>query len=88
MADITMYKDEAKRNAFVAKAKASLEQIRERVNDQAGIVAIEPESGDYFVGDTLGKANDLAYPKYPDRWLYFVRLDDPQAGMPLPTWSL
>ena len=51
-----------------------------------GVVAIEPESGDYFVGATLGKANDLAFERYPDRWLYFVRLDDPAAAMPMPTW--
>jgi hypothetical protein len=49
-------------------------------------VAIEPESGDYFVGATLGKANAAAYEKYPDVWVYFARLDDPEAAIALPTW--
>ncbi len=49
-------------------------------------MAIEPESGDYFVGKTLGQANDAAFAKYPDRWVYFMRIDNPKAAMPLKTW--
>ncbi|MGC8837019.1 MAG: hypothetical protein ACP5UM_01270 [Anaerolineae bacterium] len=86
MADVSMYKDKEKWNAFVAKGKAAFERLREELAGQQGVVAIEPESGDYFVGATLGKANALAFQKYPDQWLYFVRLDNPDAAMPLPTW--
>ena len=50
------------------------------------MVAIEPESGEYFVGATLGKADAAAFARYPDKWVYFVRLDDPEAAIALPTW--
>ena len=50
------------------------------------VVAIELESGDYFVGATLGQANDAARHRYLDQWLYFVRLDNPQAALPLAVW--
>ena len=50
------------------------------------MVAIEPESGEYFVGGTLGKADAAAYAKHPDAWVYFARLDDPEAAIALPTW--
>ncbi len=50
------------------------------------IVAIEPESGDVFLGKTLGLADKAAFEKYPDQWVYFVRLDNPEAAIPLPTW--
>jgi hypothetical protein len=48
--------------------------------------AIEPESGDWFLGATLGQANDAAYLGHPDKWLYFCRLDDSGAEIVLPTW--
>ena len=50
------------------------------------MVAIEPESGDYFVGQTLGQANEAAFAKHPDRWVYFMRIDNPEAATPLKTW--
>jgi hypothetical protein len=53
---------------------------------KTGVVAIEPESGDYFLAPTLGKANDAAFAQYPDRWVYFARLDDHAAAIALPTW--
>jgi hypothetical protein len=37
------------------------------------IVAIEPYSGDYFVGNTVIEAGDKAKAKYPDKIFYFVR---------------
>ena len=83
---MAMYQDKATREAFIAKAKEVFERIKGELEGQEGIVAIEPESGDYFVGKTLGKANDAAFQKYPDKWLYFVRLDNPEAALPLRTW--
>jgi hypothetical protein len=50
------------------------------------VVAIEPESGDYFLGATLGKANAAAFAQYPDEWVYFARLDKLEAAIALPTW--
>ena len=83
---MAMYQDKAVREAFIAKAKEVFERIKGELEGQEGIVAIEPESGDYFVGKTLGKANDAAFQKHPDKWLYFVRLDNPEAALPLKTW--
>ena len=37
-------------------------------------VAIEPESGDYFVGKTLGEATQAARKSYPDRWTHAMRI--------------
>lgn len=86
MADISLWQDKAARAAFEANAKAQLEGLRSELGDQLGVIAIEPKSGEIFIGETLGKANDAAHRKYPDRWLYFARLDNPQAGIALVTW--
>jgi hypothetical protein len=86
MADVTMWQDNKVRNAFEAKAKALLKGLLPKLEGQTGIVAIEPESGDYFVGATLGRADAAAYAKYPDKWVYFVRLDNPEAAIALATW--
>jgi hypothetical protein len=86
MADTALYKDKKARQAFIAKSKEVFEEIKNKLEGQEGVVAIEPESGEYFVGKTLGAANDAAFAKYPDGWVYFVRLDDPEAAMPLATW--
>jgi hypothetical protein len=81
-----MYRDKATREVFIAKAKEVYEKIKDELEGKEGLVAIEPESGDYFVGQTLGQANDAAFAKYPDYWVYFMRLDNPEAAMPLKTW--
>jgi hypothetical protein len=70
----------------MAQGRAILAKVRAQVNGRSGIVAIEPESGDWFVGETLGQANSAAYARHPDRWVYFCRLDDPEAEIVLPTW--
>jgi glutathione S-transferase len=86
MADTTIWNEKEARVAFETKARARLEELNAELKGQAGVVAIEPKSGDYFVGETLGKADAAAYARYPDEWVYFVRLDDPQAAIALPTW--
>jgi hypothetical protein len=86
MADVAMWQDGKVRAAFEAKAKARLVELQSELEGQAGIVAIEPESGDHFLGATLGKANAAAFERHPDQWLYFARLDDPEAAIALPTW--
>lgn len=88
MADISIWQDRKAREAFIAKGRELFERIKGELegHEDAAIVAIEPESGDYFVGKTLGKANAAAAAKYRDRWLYFVRLDNPEAAIPLPAW--
>jgi hypothetical protein len=88
MPDVSIWKDKAARAAFVAKGRERFEAITADLAGQEGmaIVAIEPESGDYFLGRTLGQANRAASEKHLDRWIYFVRIDDPEAAIPLPTW--
>lgn len=88
MADISIWQDKEARAAFVAKGKKAFEKIKGELEGREGavVVAIEPESGDYFVGETLGKADRAAFEQYPDRWMYFARLDNPEAAIPLPTW--
>jgi hypothetical protein len=81
-----MWTDKKVKAEFETKAKVLFEELQAKLEGQAGIVAIEPESGDHFVGATLGKANAAAFEKYPDKWVYFVRLDNPQAAIALPTW--
>jgi len=86
MADTALYKDKKARQTFIARGQEVFEEIKGKLEGQEGVVAIEPESGEYFVGQTLGAANDAAFARYPDGWVYFVRLDDPEAAMPLATW--
>ena len=86
MADVAMWENKKVRAEFEARAKARFDESQADLADKAGVVAIEPQSGDYFVGLTMGKACAAAYEKYPDQWVYFVRLDNPGAAIPLPTW--
>jgi hypothetical protein len=85
MPDTTYWSDPAARSALKEQGRAILARILDQVGPGA-VVAIDPASGEHFVGRTLGQANDLAYARYPDRWLYFARTDDPDAEIVLPTW--
>jgi len=86
MADVTLWQSKEARAAFQSKAKVRLAELRPELAAHTGMIAVEPESGDYFFGPTLGKANDAAFAKYPDKWVYFARLDDLDAAIMLPTW--
>jgi hypothetical protein len=81
-----MYKDKKVRGAFVEKAKEIFEAKKGEFGLEAGVVGIEPESGDVFVSAMLGEVNAKAYAKYPDEWIYYTRIEDPDAGLPLRTW--
>ena len=86
MADVAMWTDKKVKAEFEAKARSLFEELRPELEVQEGVVAIEPESGEYFVGATLGKADAAAYAQHPDTWVYFVRLDNSEASIALPTW--
>jgi hypothetical protein len=86
MADVAMWTDKQVKAEFEARGKARLAELAAELEGKTGVVAIEPESGEYFVGATLGKVNDAAFAVHPDKWFYFARLDDPQAAIALPTW--
>ncbi len=80
--------DKAKRQRFIAKAQKVYDILKVELEpgDEGGIVAIHPESGDHFLGRTLNDADQKAFAKYPDQWLYFVRIGSPEAALPLKTW--
>jgi len=61
---------------FARKAKAIYETIREEMeaNYKGKIVAIDPESGEYFIGDTGMEASKKGKEKYPGRVLFRVRV--------------
>jgi len=86
MPDVRYWSNEGARQALLEQGRRAFARIQDQLGAESGVVAVEPDSGDYFVGATLGKANDAAYLRHPDRWLYFVRLDDPAAEIVLPTW--
>jgi hypothetical protein len=86
MPETIYWEDQAAYQAFMDAGRAVFARIQGQLHGQQGVVAIEPASGAYYVGRTLGKANDAAYGRHPDTWLYFVRLDDPSAEIALPTW--
>ena len=58
--------------------KQKAEIIFERINDNSDlkgkIVAIEPESGDYFIGDSELDAYNKANKTHPNKKFYFKRI--------------
>jgi hypothetical protein len=86
MPEVRYWSDVSARRELVEKGREAFERIKGQLQVERGVVAIEVDSGDHFVGTTLGRANEGARVRYPDRWLYFRRLDDPKAEMILPTW--
>ena len=52
------------------------ERLRERLesSDLGRFVCIEPESGDFFLGDTLDEAVNQAIDAYPDRLTHTLRI--------------
>jgi hypothetical protein len=86
MPDVRYWSDERARKALMDEGRHVVAQVQSELEGRSGVIAIEPESGAYWIGATLGKANDAAYPHAPDRWLYFRRLDDPDAEILLPSW--
>ncbi|MFQ6057845.1 MAG: hypothetical protein ACE5MB_03060 [Anaerolineae bacterium] len=61
---------------FSARGKQVYEGIKAGLEPEhkGEIVAIEPDSGDYFLGKTVGEAGEKAKEKYPDKIFYFVRV--------------
>jgi hypothetical protein len=80
--------DKAQREEFIAKGKEVYAKLKDDLepSHEGEIVAINPEGGDHFLGKTLNEADEKAFAKYPDQWLYFVRIGAPEAALPLKTW--
>ena len=70
-----MLSDESKQIAIRSK-KLYNEQLRERLeaSDLGKFVCIEPQSGDYFIGDTFDGAVNKAIDAYPDRLTHTLRV--------------
>ena len=45
------------------------------VDHKGKVVAIEPDSAEYFLGETLDSASKKALVRYPDRLFGFFRVD-------------
>jgi hypothetical protein len=63
----------------ISGGKEIYSRIRQRLEpDHRGeIVAIEVDSGDYFLGRTVTEATNEARKKHPDKVFYFVRVGFP-----------
>jgi hypothetical protein len=63
--------------AVIVKAKAIYDEtLRDKLerSDFGRFAAIEPESGEYFIGDTLDAAVSAALERYPDRLTHTIRV--------------
>jgi hypothetical protein len=80
--------EKGQRQEFIARATEIYEKLKGDLESahKDEIVAIHPESGEFFLGKTLNEADGKAYEQYPDVWLYFVRIGTPEAALPLKTW--
>jgi len=67
----------AKTKSVIARAKeiyASRLQVELESKERNRFVAIEPESGDHFLGDTIDEAVKSARTKYPTRLSHTIRI--------------
>jgi hypothetical protein len=73
--EIAMLSDKARLIAEKAK-QIYEEQLRERLesSDHGRFVCIEPESGDFFLGDTFDDAVNQAIDVHPDRLTHTLRV--------------
>jgi hypothetical protein len=71
--------------AFIGCCRRIYRQLlRMLIADHRGkVVAIEPESGDSFLGENLDSASAKALARYPDRLFGFFRADESPAVMKL-----
>ena len=61
---------------FSQKAHQIYNQIKDDLipKFKGKILAVEPDSGDYFIGETKMEAGMQAKIKYPDKFFYFFRI--------------
>ena len=80
---ITQWVDEN----ILAKGKEIYEKIKAELEPEhnGGIVIIDVDSGEYFVGDTLLEANAKAREKYLGKQLYYARIGS-DVAMAMRVW--
>lgn len=66
---------------IATKGKAIYERLKEELEAHYlhKFVAIDVESGDYFLGGTLTEASQKAHEQYPDRVSFVARVGHPAA---------
>ena len=64
-------RDVADRAKAIYQARLRVELERTHMNY---FVAIEPDSGDYFLGKTMGEASQAAHKAYPNRRTFMERV--------------
>lgn len=76
MEDQDMIHQPIDKDAFAEKGEAIFRSIEEKLKPEHGgkIVAIEIESGDYFLGRTGSEAVEKAKEKYPNKIFYLARV--------------
>jgi len=64
---------------LVSKGKQVYEALQEKLEPEhkGRIVVIDPDTGDYFLGDTLLEADKKARRKYPGKVFYAVKIGYP-----------
>lgn len=71
---------ETDRGGSILRPRRSVLQKGHSLHSQRGkIAAIEPSSGDFFLGDTLVADAKQAREKYPRGAFYFIRVGHPTA---------
>ncbi len=67
------------KNLFANKADTIYQKIKNKLEQEyrGKIVAIDVDSGNYFIGSTVEEAGEKAKAKYPDKVFYFKRVGYP-----------
>jgi hypothetical protein len=70
-----MLSEESKRTAIASKQLYD-DKLRERLerSEHGKFVCIEPQSGEYFIGDTFDDAVNLAIDAHPNRLTHTLRI--------------
>ena len=79
-----MHKDTVDQ-AFIERCRAVYRQLLPALiaHHRGEVIAIEPESGDYFLGENLDTASAKALAQYPERLFGFFQIDESPAVVKL-----
>jgi hypothetical protein len=71
--------------AFVERCRAIYRQLLPALiaKHRGKVIAIEPDSGEYFLGEDLDTASAQALAQYPDRRFGFFQVDESPAVVKL-----
>jgi len=79
-----MHKDTVDQ-AFIERCRAVYRQLLPALiaHHRGEVIAIEPESGDYFLGENLDTASAKALAQYPERLFGIFQIDESPAVVKL-----